>query len=266
MVAMTENNEITVFSSPNDLFQFAAKDFACRALAAVKDKGIFSVALAGGNTPKLFFDTLTGVEDYKNNIPWQQIQFFFGDERYVSADNAESNYRMAYERLFSKAPVNPKNIYRISTEFSDPKDAAKDYEQTLRKVFHIKGNALPAFDLLYLGLGEDAHTASLMPLSDVVMDYAKNPLRDKHNALVVSTFVAELNMYRITLTPTAINRAKNIIFLVTGKNKANAVWKSLKGQTDPLHYPAQLIHSVYGKTIWYLDQAAAGQVMSKGKI
>ena len=157
--------------------------------------------MPGGNTPKLFFDTLTRVEYYKNNIPWQQIQFFFGDERYVPSDDAESNYHMAYEHLFSKVPINPENIYRIPTEFNDPKDAARAYEKTLRKVFHIKDNAFPQFDLVYLGLGDDAHTASLMPFSDVVMHYVKNSSSDKHNQLVASLFITESNMYRITLTP-----------------------------------------------------------------
>jgi 6-phosphogluconolactonase len=260
MVAMTKNNEIAIFPSANDLFQFAAKDFTHRALAAVNDKGTFSVVLAGGNTPKLFFDTLTGVKYYKNSIPWQQIQFFFGDERYVPSDDAESNYHMAYEHLFSKVPVNPENVYRIPTEFNDPKDAAKDYEQTLREAFHIKDNAFPQFDLLYLGLGDNAHTASLMPLSDVVMHYTENPFSDKNNPLVASLFDSESNMYRITLTPNAINNGMDIIFLVAGANKATAVWEVLEGQTDPLHYPAQLIHSVHRKTIWYLDQAAAGKL------
>jgi 6-phosphogluconolactonase len=256
---MTKNNQITIFPSANDLFQFAAKDFAHRALAAVNDKGTFSVVLAGGNTPKLFFDTLTGIY-YKNSIPWHQIQFFFGDERYVPSNDPESNYHMAYEHLFSKVAVNPENVYRIPTEFHDPNDAAKHYEQTLRKVFHIKDNAFPQFDLLYLGLGDNAHTASLMPFSNVVMHYTKNPSPDKNNPLVASLFVSESNMYRITLTPSAINNGKDIIFLVVGANKATAVWEVLEGQTDPLHYPAQLIHSIHRKTIWYLDQTAAGKL------
>ncbi|MGB6976106.1 MAG: 6-phosphogluconolactonase [Gammaproteobacteria bacterium] len=260
MATMTKNKEITIFPSANDLFQFAANDFAHRAVAGVNDKGTFSVVLAGGNTPKLFFDTLTGVEYHKYSIPWCQIRFFFGDERYVPSDDAASNYRMAYEHLFSKVPVNPENVYRIPTEFKDPKEAAKDYEQTLRRAFHIKDNTFPQFDLLYLGLGDNAHTASLMPLSDIVMHYLENPSSDKNNQLVTSLFVSKSNKYRITLTPNAINNAMDIIFLVTGANKATAVWEVLEGQTDPLHYPAQLIHSIHRKTIWYLDQAAAGKL------
>src|SRR5580658_3539875 len=193
MAAMTKNNEVRIFPDSAELFQFAADDFKQRAISAVKHKGIFSVVLAGGNTPKSFFDVLTGAADYKENIPWYQIQFFFGDERYVPADDIKSNYHMTYAHLFSKVPINPDNIYRIPTEFSDPKDAAKDYEQTLRKVFHIQNNAFPQFDLLYLGLGDNAHTASLMPFSDPVKHYMKNPLPEKNNQLVAALFVSALN-------------------------------------------------------------------------
>ena len=125
--------------TPVIYFSLLQKILQNRAVAAVNDKGIFSVVLAGGETPKLFFDTLTNVK-YSKNIPWNCIYFFFGDERYVSADDVKSNYHMAYEHLFSKVPVNQNNIYRIPTEFDDPKDAANAYEKTLRKVFHIQDN------------------------------------------------------------------------------------------------------------------------------
>jgi 6-phosphogluconolactonase len=256
MVTLTRNNKVTIFHNAQDLFQFAAEDFMHRALTAIADKGVFSVVLSGGNTPKLFFDTLAGIKFYKNNIPWQQIQFFFGDERYVPANDVESNYHMAYEHLFSKVPIHPENIHRILTEFKDPKEAAADYEKALRKVFFIKDDAFPSFDLLYLGLGDDAHTASLMPFSDVVTYYTKNSSPHAHNKLVASIFTTELS-HRITLTPTAINHAKNIIFLVVGKNKAAAAQKVLEGQINPQHYPAQLIRCVDNQTIWYLDKEAA---------
>ena len=257
MVSLTKNNEIVIFPTSYDLFQFAAKDFENRAIVAIKDKGVFSVVLSGGNTPKLFFDNLVNIEYYKKNIPWQQIQFFFGDERYVPSDDKNSNYHMAYEFLFSKVPINPENIYRIPTEFNNPKEAATDYEKTLRKVFQIKDHAFPPFDLSYLGLGDDGHTASLMPLSDIVMHYANYPSLNKNTQLVESLFVSKLNMHRISLTPNALNNSKNIIFLVTGETKATAVHEVIEGKPDPQHYPAQLIQCVSGKTIWYLDPTAA---------
>lgn len=254
---MTKNIDINIFANSKDLFEFAAKDFSERANAAVNVKGVFSVVLSGGDTPKSFFDTLTNVEYYKENIPWPHILFFFSDERYVPADDPESNYHTAWEHLFSKVPINPENVYRIPTELSDPKKAAQDYEATLRKVFRIKDDDFPPFDLVYLGLGANGHTASLMPESDIVMHSLNPSLPDKSHQLTAALFVSELHMYRITLTVPAINNAKNIIFLVTGTNKATAVWEVLEGHADPKHFPAQLIHCIQGETMWYLDQAAA---------
>ncbi|MDP1575082.1 MAG: 6-phosphogluconolactonase [Coxiellaceae bacterium] len=237
-----KNNILTIFLTENNLFQFAANDFSKRAITAINNKGVFSVALSGGNTPKLFFDALANNEQHKKNIPWEKIKFFFGDERYVAADSIDSNYHTAMLYLFSKVAVNPNNIYRIPTDFEDPKEAAKAYEDTLKKNGPI--------DLIYLGLGDDAHTASLMPFSEVVKNISPD-------TLVESLFVKKLNMSRITLTPAAINHCEAIIFLVTGDNKAAAVKNVLQGVTDPQQYPAQLIHCEKGKTIWYLDQAAA---------
>lgn len=245
-------NPIHIFSKTDDLFQFAAHDFRQRALAAVAEKGLFSVVLSGGKTPKLLFDALI---QYKKNMPWSQIQFFFGDERYLPSDDPENNFHMAKTYLFSKLPIDPENIYPIPTEFSDPKEAAKAYQALLKSVFHLKGDALPEFDLVYLGLGDNAHTASLMPLSDVVMRYM-NRVPD-HDAWVTSLFFPEGDLYRITLTPPIINNAKTIIFVVTGANKAMAVEKVIEGPHVPAHYPAQLIQCQQGDTIWLLDQEAA---------
>lgn len=258
MGIIKNNVEIRIFPDVKDLFHFAAEDFYQRAMTTVNDKGEFSVVLAGGATPQLFFDVLTSVERYKKNIPWPNIQFFFGDERYVPADNIESNYHMAYEHLFAKVPINPKNIFRITTENNDPKVAAKEYEQRLKN--HWKNDAVPLFDLVYLGLGNDAHTASLMPMSDIVKSYADNSQTKRHHSLVTSLNVSASSIHRITLTPLALNNASNIIFLVTGENKSTAVREVLNGKPDPLHYPAQLIASEYGKTIWFLDKFAAGKL------
>jgi len=261
VIANKKNQEMKIFADATDLFLFAAEDFCQRAIRAVREKDVFSVVLSGGNTPKSLFVTLTANE-YKKRIPWQQIKFFFGDERYVPASSEASNYHLANEYLFAHVPVNPHHIYRIPTEFDDPKDAAKAYEKTLREAFHIKDDAIPPLDLVYLGLGDNAHTASLMPLNEVVRQYVAHSTADNDHQLVAAVVVAGSNMQRITLTPTAINNSRDIIFLVAGANKANAIREVLAGKHDPLHYPAQLIHSIKGKTIWYLDQTAAEKLSS----
>lgn len=262
-------NEIKIFPHIRDLFQTAADEFVRRAIDAVNAKGVFTVVLAGGNTPKSFFDVLTSDKYYKKQIPWHHIKFYFTDERYVPANDPRNNSHMAYQYLFSKVPVLAENIFPIPTEFIDAKDAAQHYELTLRKTFRIKDNEFPQFDLVYLGLGEDAHTASLMPFSDIVNTYSdpQNINLEKKYQLVAVLWVPKLKMYRITLTPPVINNATCIIFLVTGENKATAVSAVLEGPNDPQRYPAQLIVCVHGKTIWYLDQDAAGKLkqINKGK-
>jgi 6-phosphogluconolactonase len=251
---MIEKMPLKIFSSTADLFHFAAHDFANRAIQAVAEKNSFSVVLAGGETPTAFFDSLSATNYAEKNIPWEKIQFFFGDERYVPADDPKSNYRLANKHLFSKVPVKPGQIYPIPTTFKDPTAAAEAYEQTLRKVFHLNTNDAPPFDLVYLGLGDDAHTASLMPDSALV----KHSLMHSDNKqLVGALLLSATQQYRITLTPTAINHALTIIFIVTGAAKATAVAQVIEGARDPLHYPAQLIDCITGKTLWYLDQGAA---------
>ncbi len=260
MVSIKHNQVITVFPTADDLFQFTAIDFSRRALAAVNDKGVFSVALSGGNTSKFFFEALTSIDTCLASTPWGKIRFFFSDERYVPSDDINSNYHTAQQYLFSKVPVNPENIYRMPTEFDDPKEAAHHYEKTLRHAFKIKGDAYPLFDLMYLGLGDNAHTASLMPLSDIVKRYANHQFTDKNNRLTESLYVPDTDMYRLTLTPNAINNSQTILFMVTGSTKAPAIKHVLEGKTDPQNYPAQLIHCLKGETIWCIDQAAAGNL------
>jgi len=286
-----------------ELFLFLAENFVHQAIVNIETKGEFTVALSGGNTPKLLFDYLTKKELNQKKIPWEQIKFFFGDERYLAPDNPENNYHMAYEHLFSKVPVLKEHIYPIPTHLSDPKEAARDYETTLRKVFHLKENELPKFDLVYLGLGLDAHTASLLPSSELVIRYVRSHLEredlinppgldegkltasemknfttkknpdansdantnastsETQNFPMVAALFAPLQgIYRITLTPPIINNAKMILFIVTGANKASAVSAVLEGPRKPELYPAQLIHCLHDKTMWFLDQAAASQL------
>jgi 6-phosphogluconolactonase len=239
---MIKNNEIKIFADANELIRFAAADFCQRAIDTVQEKDEFIVALSGGNTPILLYDTLA--KNYRDNIPWQKIKFYFGDERYVASNSVESNYYQADLHLFQKVPVDVNNIFRIPTEFADPDEAAKQYAQLLPENH---------FDLVYLGLGSNAHTASLMPDTKLV----QNIINHSDHSNVAALFVPELQMYRISLTPTVLNNAKDIIFLVSGGDKASAVYQILKGENNALHYPAQLIHCLHGQTIWYLDHAAA---------
>jgi len=254
MDIIKKNIHIRIFNDLTKLFNYAAEDFLQQAMTAIEKKGVFTVVLSGGHTPQFFFDTLSHYG--KNTIPWDKIKFFFGDERYVPANDINSNYHMAYEHLFSKVSVDPSHIYRIPTELLDPDDAARAYEKTINENFSVKKNELPQFDLCYLGLGANAHTASLMPFNEVVNSYLKNS-SDENQPFVEALFDTNSNLTRITLMPQIINNSKNIIFMVTGEDKATAVWDVLEGERNPIHFPAQLIDCVHGSTFWYLDQLAA---------
>jgi 6-phosphogluconolactonase len=247
MATLNTNLSLKVFPSAEQLFHFVAQDFSRRAIEAVCTRGRFCVVLSGGETPKSFFDILAQESDLRETTPWKQIFFFFGDERYVPIDDERSNYRAANEHLFSKLPIEPDHIFPISTTFQEPDRAAQEYENTIRSVFHLPDDAFPAFDFVYLGLGEDAHTASLMPGSEALLDSGR---------LVVAVSLPNGEEYRVTLTPKTINHAKVIAFLVIGEKKASAVREVLEGPRDPRRLPAQLIRSIEGETLWLLDIAA----------
>ncbi len=260
MAVRLEKNNFHIFETAKNMVEAAAKDFYEKSIAAVQAKGDFTVVLSGGNTPKSFFDVLADTEEYKNNIPWDKIRFFFGDERYVPSTDERSNFYSAQQHLFSKVSVNQKNIFKIPTDEQDPRIAAEKYEQIIRKEMNLKGHECPKFDVCYLGLGDNAHTASLWPHSEIVMRYAHNHLKDESTQLVTDLYVQDVNMHRITLTPNAINCSAQIIFMVTGADKACAVSEVVEGELDPVIYPAQLIQRVHTPTLWYLDEASSAKI------
>ncbi|MBS0350331.1 MAG: 6-phosphogluconolactonase [Proteobacteria bacterium] len=252
---------VKIFKDSTALFEQAAEDFLMEIKKKITNKNKLKVALSGGKTPQFFFDMLS--EDrFKNDIPWEKIQFFFVDERYVKLNDPESNYHMAQVHLFAKIPAPKENIFPVNTELADPQLSAADYRQQLLHVFHINEQQLPSFDLCYLGAGNDGHTASLMPFTDAVNYYADNPAIE-NDPMVIALWAPKQNMYRISLSPPVINQSKKIYFQVTGAEKAEAVKAILQGQYDPVRYPAQLIKSIQGQVIWYLDQAAASALVGK---
>lgn len=166
---------------------------------------------------------------------------------------------MAYQYLFSKVPIKH-HIHRMKTELNTPELIANHYAKTIRRILNLKKNALPSFDLIYLGIGEDAHTASLMPGTRIVKDYADIENLPQPDPLILAVWVPQLNTYRFTMTPSVINNSQSIIFLVTGNTKQQAVWNVLEGSQNPIQYPAQLIHCKHRKTQWYLDISAAARL------
>jgi len=205
------------------------------------------IALSGGNTPKKLYERLA-TEEFSSRIPWDLTYWFFGDERHVPPDDERSNYKLASETLLSKVPIPHNNIYRIMTEKPDPPAIAANYELTLMKAFHLAPGELPIFDLMFLGIGADGHTASLFPHSDALQITTR---------MTTANNIPETEEWRITMTFPVINAAKNLLFLVSGKEKAEALNQVINGKSNPEEYPAQLIRQKRGFQLWLIEQSAA---------
>lgn len=240
------STEYQVLSNADEISRSAADEFVRRAEAAVCDRGAFTVALAGGTTPKSMYSLLAG-DAYVKKVPWDKISFFWGDERHVPPSHADSNYRMAYEAMLKKVPVRPESIYRIMTEDTDAAAVAQAYEHTLRTHFSLTEGDLPEFDLVLLGMGPDGHTASLFPGTGAL---------DEKTKLVAANWVEKFHSYRVTMTVPVLNNADCVIFMVSGAEKTPALEAVLQGDAPPKKYPAKFIRPVRGKLVWLLDRAA----------
>jgi len=238
---------IKIFPNSDELNLFAAKKFVEIAGKAIKENGRFTVSLAGGSTPKSLYQLLAG-DKFKNQIDWTKVFFFFGDERNVPSDDAESNYRMANENLFALLQISGENVFRWQTESNDPKKIAEDYELLLKTFFALFEDEAQKFDLILLGTGADGHTASLFPFTEALKESKKN---------VAVNWVEKLNTNRLTFTYRAINNASNVIFLVSGESKAEALKEILKGEYQPEKYPAQAVKLKDGDLFWLIDHQAA---------
>lgn len=241
---MTYSQKILIKNDLDEISEAAAGLFVAIAIEAVATRGKFSVALAGGSTPRALYSLLAS-EKYREKIKWSKVRFFFGDERNVPPDSTESNYRMANETLFTPLGVDAKTVHRWKTEL-DPPDAASEYERELQ--------ANGPLDLVLLGLGSDAHTASLFPRTDAL---------DERERLAVANWVENLGDHRLTMTFAAINAARDVVFLVSGSEKANAVAEVLEGRSRSDDLPAQRVKPVNGNLFWFLDNAAASRLKKR---
>ncbi len=224
-------------------------DFLVKKVKEVLEKQEhFSLVLSGGHTPKELY-ALMASETYKRNIAWQKIHIFFGDERFVPLHDERNNARMAFSTLLNHVPIPASQVHIIHTENGTPGKAAIDYENTLRDYFATQHAPLPAFDLVLLGLGSNAHTLSLFPGQDSIIH--------ESTKWCVATYVEEQQEERITLTAALVNQAQEIAFMVSGKEKAVAMQEVLKGKYQPVLFPAQIIHPASGLVHWFADESAA---------
>ncbi len=237
----------------DDLIRATAERFVALAEAAIRERGAFTVALAGGSTPRPLYERLA-TSPWKERADWTKVHLFWGDERAVPPDHPDSNYRLVAETLLAGIGLPVENVHRVEAE-RPPEKAAERYEQVLRDHFRLPPGHWPRFDLILLGLGADGHTASLFP---------HTPALWEHRRLVVAPFVPKLRSHRITLTVPTINHARQILFLVSGEAKAETVARVVQGTYAPDEYPAQLIHPRDGELWWMLDAGAAKALQTSG--
>ncbi len=245
-IKLSSAAEIRVLTTPQELFAAAGDEVIRLATEAVSARGLFTIALSGGSTPKSLYNLLA--TNARTILPWDKMFFFWGDERHVPPTDPESNYRMVDEAMLSKVPVPGGNVFRVPTENPDAKAVAEAYEATLKKFFKLQPGQFPQFDLILLGMGPDGHTASLFP--------GTAGLNEK-TRFVIANWVEKLKTYRLSLTLPVLNSAMCVAFLVSGIDKAPVLKSVLQDNISGEQYPAELVNPANGKLIWFLDRAAA---------
>ncbi len=234
---------IKSFPDAETLCSHAMELFIELANKFIEAKGQFSVVLSGGRTPNLMYNMMA-LPANASRVNWKKVFIFWGDERYVDYNSADNNAYQAKKHLLDLVPIPTENIYRIPVT-GDYKADALDYEKTIRQFFQ---GQTPSFDLIFLGMGDEAHTASLFPGSDLVAE---------HERLVRDVYVESKQMQRISFTPVLINASKNIVFMITGAEKLPALREVIKGKYNPQLYPAQIVKPVKGELTWLIGEELA---------
>jgi 6-phosphogluconolactonase len=241
MTDNSKNRNVIVFEDAEKVAEYAAIKWMEIAEKAIGKTGCFTVALSGGKTPVTLYRKLA---EFQKPLPWDKTHIFIVDERFVSFEHEESNFRMIYRALLGHVSIPEKNIHPVTTSTTSPAESAEKYEQELRSFFRTGQNEFPVLDLILLGMGEDGHTASLFPGTDALKE-------TRHYAVPVSP---PEKKERISLTLPLINNAKHIVFLVTGRNKAAVIRDVLERDIETL--PASLVKPEKGRLFFFLDEEA----------
>lgn len=234
---------LLIYKTQSELLEDLAQYIIKIANKAIDEQDCFNFVLTGGNSPKALYEMLANT--YRDKIDWTKVYFFFGDERNVMPDHESYNGLMAKKAILEPLNIAADHIFYVNTTLA-PEKAAIEYNKAINE--HFDGADL-VFDLILLGMGDDAHTASLFPGTDIL---------NNKNVEIDSVFVEKLATYRISFTAPLINKAKNVAFLVFGENKAVAVKHVIESpKRNTKLYPAQLIKPIDGSVTWFLDDAAA---------
>ena len=244
--------KIRIFKDEENLSRAAADLFTEQASRSILERDRFPVALNGGNTPMRLFQLLG--TDYRDRVDWGKVHIFWGDERCIPPDDAGSSYGQARDALLSRVPIPASSVHRVRGELG-PAEAANEYSLVL-KSFASPLLDWPRFDLVYLGMGEDGHTASLFPGS---------PVDVQEPVIPVTAHYQDRPANRVTLTPTVFNSARMVVFMVTGEKKAITLSKVLSERYNPDQYPAQRINPTDGELIWLIDEEAASKLPKENR-
>ena len=245
----SERGDLVIVPDQAALAEEGARRFEALARASIASHGRFTVALAGGSTPRGMYERLAR-PPHREAIDWTNVHIFWSDERYVPPDDPESSFRMAREALLAHVPIPAANIYPAPTVGGTPEAAAGAYAETIAALFD---ETPPRFDLILLGMGPDGHTASLFPGAPEVTAPGDELVVVVHDA-------PKPPPTRLSFTFKLINAAANVIFLVAGADKAATLHEVLRGPHDPARLPAQGVRPERGELVWLVDEAAASQV------
>ncbi|MFQ5487118.1 MAG: 6-phosphogluconolactonase [Gammaproteobacteria bacterium] len=237
---------IHICPNPAAIAEAVARCWAALSATAIAERGLFHVALAGGSTPRLLYQTLASPA-WRDDIDWSRIHVFFGDERSVPPDHPDSNFRMARESLLDHVPIPTDQIHRMKGEQHPLETAAAAYADCLEMLLPRSKQGAPCFDLILLGLGTDGHIASLFPGTAILHERER---------WVAPVYVDKLHTWRLSLTFPVLNQARHVLLLVAGDTKRPIVKAVLAGEGGEPRYPVQMIQP-QGELAWYLDEAAA---------
>lgn len=242
---------VYVCADAAELARTAARRFVDWAWQSIVKDGNFNVALSGGSTPQQLYRVLATPE-FRAQVDWPRVHLFWGDERAVLPDSSESNYGNARRELLLRVPIPPANVHRMEAEDTNIGRAAHNYEATLRQFLPLDDRGFPRFHLIFLGLGQEGHTASLFPGSKILRETSR---------WVSTPMVPKLGARRMTLTLPVLEAAQRIVFLIAGPEKASILREVLCGHPDP-PLPAQLVKPREGERIFLVDEAAAAQLVA----
>ena len=241
--------QIAIYPDIDTLSHEAAQYIVRIASESIVTRGRFTIALSGGTTPRTLYGLLGG-EPYLSQIDWALVHIFWSDERCVPPDSPDSNYHMAHEVLLSQIPIPAQQVHYMPADQPDRYAASQAYAEEMQRTFGTNG--IPSFDLIQLGMGPEGHTASLFPHQASLHEQQR---------LVIPVSVPKPPPDRLTFTPPVLNAARNVLFLVTGADKADALHAVLEGPYQPDEYPAQIVRPPHGEVVWMLDTAVAQNII-----